>query len=82
MSTVSKFTKDYLVSNKAKFEEVSEYIFNHPETRFEEYVSSEFLANACEKEGFSVERGVAGIETAFVATYGSGKPVIGFLRGI
>ena len=79
MSTVSKFMKDYLVSNKAKFEEVSEYIFNHPETRFEEYVSSEYLANVCEKEGFSVERGVAGIETAFVATYGNGKPVIGFL---
>lgn len=79
MSTVSKFTKGYLVNNKEKFEEVSEYIFNHPETRFEEYISSEYLATVCEKEGFSVERGVAGIETAFVATYGSGKPVIGFL---
>src|SRR3954452_15941778 len=79
MSTVSKFTKDYLINNKAQFEEVSEYIFHHPETRFEEYASSDFLAEACEKEGFSVERSVAGIDTAFVATYGSGKPVIGFL---
>jgi aminobenzoyl-glutamate utilization protein B len=79
MSTVSEFTKNYLLENKARFEEVSEYIFHHPETRFEEYASAEFLAKACEREGFSVERGVAGIETAFVATYGSGKPVIGFL---
>lgn len=79
MSAVSEFTKNYLRNNQAQFEEVSEYIFHHPETRFEEYASSEYLANACEKEGFSVERGVAGIETAFVATYGSGKPVIGFL---
>lgn len=79
MSAVSEFTKNYLRNHQAQFEEVSEYIFHHPETRFEEYASSEYLAKACEKEGFSVERGVAGIETAFVATYGSGKPVIGFL---
>ena len=32
-----------------------------------------------EKEGFTVERGIGGLETAFVGTYGSGKPVIGIL---
>jgi len=55
------------------------FIFNHPETRFEEYKCAQFLASECEKQGFSVERHVANIETAFVATYGSGKPIIGFL---
>ncbi|WP_085522716.1 amidohydrolase [Tuberibacillus sp. Marseille-P3662] len=73
------FVEDYLSMNQGVFERVSEYIYNHPETRFEEYASSEFLAAECEKQGFSVERHVANIETAFTATYGSGEPVIGFL---
>lgn len=71
--------KDYLLKNQGYFEEISKYIFNHPETKFEEYLSSEYLASKCEQAGFTVERGVANIETAFVATYGSGSPVIGFL---
>ncbi|WP_077296720.1 M20 family metallopeptidase [Virgibacillus pantothenticus] len=76
---MEKFTRDYLHQHKQFFEQVSKYIFEHPETRFEEYESSAFLAAACEKQGFEVERGVGNIDTAFVATYGEGVPVIGFL---
>lgn len=71
--------KVYLEENKSVFERVSEYIYQHPETRFEEYSSAEFLASECEKAGFEVERNAGNIETAFVASYGSGTPVIGFL---
>ncbi|WP_041544363.1 M20 family metallopeptidase [Oceanobacillus iheyensis] len=76
---MKEFVEDYLRKHQAYFTKVSEYVFNHPETRFEEYESSSYLANECEKQGFTVTRNVAGIDTAFVATYGSGKPVIGFL---
>ncbi|WP_424236734.1 M20 family metallopeptidase [Bhargavaea ginsengi] len=79
MENLKQFTKEYLQREKNNFERISEYIFHHPETRFEEYESAEFLASECEKKGFHVERGVGGIETAFVATFGEGKPVIGFL---
>ena len=44
-----------------------------PETSFE---TSKYLTGLLEKNGFTVERGVAGMPTAFVATWGSGKPVI------
>lgn len=71
--------KTYLAENKETFERISKYIYDHPETRFEEYESAEYLASECEKAGFSVERNAGGIETAFVATIGSGYPVIGFL---
>ncbi len=71
--------KTYLAQNKETFEKISKYIYDHPETRFEEYESAEYLAAECEKAGFSVERNAGGIETAFVATFGSGFPVIGFL---
>jgi aminobenzoyl-glutamate utilization protein B len=49
------------------------------ETAFEEHISSKLLADYAEKNGFTVSRGVAGMPTAFVATYGSGKPVISVL---
>jgi aminobenzoyl-glutamate utilization protein B len=59
--------------------EISDGIWANAETAFEETESSKLLADYAEKNGFKVERGVAGIPTAFVATYGSGKPVIGIL---
>ncbi|MCF6409970.1 M20 family metallopeptidase [Pseudalkalibacillus salsuginis] len=75
----SNFTKTYLAENKELFERISKYVYYHPETRFEEYSSAEFLASECEKAGFQVERNAGNIETAFIASYGSGSPVIGFL---
>lgn len=73
------FTKEYMNQHKTYFEKVSEFIFHHPETRFEEFESAKYLSEQCEEQGFSVERGIGGIETAFMATFGEGSPVIGFL---
>ncbi|WP_299440381.1 amidohydrolase [uncultured Aquimarina sp.] len=58
---------------------ISDQIWALAETAFEENQSSKLLADYAEKQGFTVERGVAGMPTAFVATYGSGKPVISVL---
>ena len=58
---------------------VSDSIWALAETAFEENGSAEMLASMAEFNGFTVERGVAGMPTAFVATYGSGKPVISVL---
>jgi aminobenzoyl-glutamate utilization protein B len=58
---------------------VSDKIWDFAETRFEEYQSAELLCQALENEGFHVEREVGGIKTAFIGSYGSGKPVIGIL---
>ncbi len=59
--------------------ELSDAIWAHAEVAFEEGESSNLLANFAEQNGFNVERGIAGMPTAFVATYGSGKPVISIL---
>ena len=59
--------------------EISDEIWNLAETAFEENASAKILADYAEAEGFTVERGVAEMPTAFVATYGSGKPVISVL---
>jgi len=69
----------WIDANSRVFEEVSLAIHGFAETRLGEYRSSECLAGLLERNGFRLERGVAEMPTAFVATYGSGKPVIGFL---
>jgi len=51
-------------------------VFSFGELGFQEFETSKYLTGILEKEGFKVERGVAGIPTAFVATWGEGKPVI------
>jgi aminobenzoyl-glutamate utilization protein B len=79
-------TKDYvseinqfIEQNREKYIKISDKIWDYAETRFEEYNSADLLAQTLESEGFKVERGVGGIKTAFIATYGSGKPVISLL---
>jgi aminobenzoyl-glutamate utilization protein B len=61
------------------FQETNRTIWSWAEPSMEEYKSSALLANLLEKNGFSVERGVAGLPTAFVATWGSGAPLIGVM---
>ena len=51
-------------------------VFSFGELGFQEFETSKYLTGLLEKEGFKIEKGVAGIPTAFVATWGQGKPVI------
>ncbi len=77
-----KTKKDVIQAIDAKHESysaIAKQIWDFAEVGYKENKSSALLAELLEKEGFKVERGVAGIPTAFIATYGSGKPVIGIL---
>ena len=51
-------------------------VFSFGELGMQEFETSKYLSGILEKEGFTVERGYAGIPTAWVASWGSGKPVI------
>lgn len=62
-----------------RFGRISDAIWSFAELGLQEYKSSALLIQTLEEEGFSVERGLAGMPTCFVATYGAGKPVIGIL---
>ncbi len=61
--------------------DLSDYLHDNPETAFEERKASERITETMRREGFTVERGIGGLETAFKAwsSYGSGKPVIAVL---
>jgi aminobenzoyl-glutamate utilization protein B len=58
---------------------LSDRIWAYAETALREHRSAAALADFAEQRGFRVERGVAGMPTAFVATYGQGRPVIGVM---
>lgn len=58
---------------------LSDQIWAFAETALKEHQSSKVLADYAESQGFVVTRGVASMPTAFIASYGSGKPIIGIL---
>ncbi len=58
---------------------LSDAIWDHPQVKYHETFAARLLCDFLKAEGFEVTEGVAGIPTAFVASFGSGKPVIGFL---
>lgn len=64
---------------KTRLESLSDAIWDHPEVKYEETFAAETLSGYLKEKGFEVQTGVADIPTAFVATYGEGKPVIGIL---
>jgi len=63
-------------------QQMVDQIFSFSELGFQEVETSRYVTGILEKNGFQVERGVAGIPTAWVATYGSGKPVIAFITDL
>src|SRR5882762_658537 len=69
-------------SRQQLVQQMVDQIFSYGELGFQEVETSKYVTGILEKNGFKVERGVAGIPTAWVATFGSGKPVIGFITDI
>jgi aminobenzoyl-glutamate utilization protein B len=69
-------------SMKKQAQVMNDMVFSFAELGFHETETSAYLAGILEKEGFQVERGIAGIPTAWVASWGSGKPVISLASDI
>ena len=63
-------------------QQMVDQIFSYSELGYQEYETSRYVTGLLEKNGFKVERGVAGMPTAWVASYGAGKPVIAFMTDI
>src|SRR5271165_4509971 len=63
-------------SMKKQAQVMVDSVFSFGELGFQEFETSKYLTGVLEKQGFKIERGVAGIPTAWVAPGGSGKPVI------
>lgn len=70
---------DFVAGRKNDFAAIAEELYNNPETGLNEVRSSALLAAFLEKEGFRLERGIAGLPTAFRAETGAGGPVIALI---
>jgi aminobenzoyl-glutamate utilization protein B len=75
--------KQSVIQSVAKHENelisLSDQVWSHAEIAMKEHQSAKVLSDYAEKQGFKVTKNIAGIPTAFIAEYGSGKPIIGIL---
>src|SRR5690606_10281793 len=60
----------------ALVQQMVDSVFSFGELGYQEVETSRYLTEVLEREGFTIERGVGGMPTAWVARWGSGKPVI------
>jgi aminobenzoyl-glutamate utilization protein B len=81
VSQEKQFVLDWLSQPETvqKFGRISDAIWSYAELGLQEHRSSALLIKTLEDAGFTVEKGLAGMPTCFVASYGSGKPVVGIL---
>jgi aminobenzoyl-glutamate utilization protein B len=70
---------EWIEGNQAIYEEIATYLWENPELSLVEFKSSAKLTKYLDQNGFEIEKGISGMPTAFIATWGSGKPVIGFI---
>ena len=69
----------WIEQNSQRLVAVSDRIWEFAEVGLQEFRSSALLADELGKAGFKVQRSVAGIPTAFVATFGEGSPIVGVM---
>ena len=74
-----QFVNNVLDGKKSLVVSVSDQIFDFAEIGFHEFKTATLYEKVLKEEGFEVEMGIDGMPTAFKASYGSGKPVVGFL---
>jgi aminobenzoyl-glutamate utilization protein B len=63
-------------SRRAFSQQMVDQIFSYGELGFQEFETHRYLVDILKQNGFAVQEGIAGVPTAFMATWGSGKPVI------
>ena len=76
-----ELSKSLVAEQAAETVRLADAIWGYAELAYEEEKSASALIDALKKKGFAIEEGIAGMPTAFTATYrvGSGKPTVGFL---
>jgi aminobenzoyl-glutamate utilization protein B len=76
---VKKAALSWIDENTSYLAGISDQIWEFAELGLQEFKSSTLLIKELKKHSFTIETGVAGMPTAFIATYGVGKPVIGIM---
>jgi len=77
--SATKTILNYLNDQDEKLTYVAKEIWDHPQVALEETFASKLLADELEAAGFTIEHGAGQMDTAFIASWGSGQPIIGLL---
>jgi aminobenzoyl-glutamate utilization protein B len=70
---------EWIDENSSLFTRISDEIWAHPEIAFQEFMASDLHADFLESDGFRIARDIGDLNTAIVAEWGEGKPIIGFI---
>ncbi len=79
MTSEKEYARSWIEDNREAIIGISDKIWEYAELGLVEYKSSSLLINELERHGFRVERGVAGMPTAFIASYGESRPIIAIM---
>ncbi|MDR2786607.1 MAG: amidohydrolase [Treponema sp.] len=74
---IKRFAREWALKNSETYYRTAKFIWENPELSMQEFKSAGALCKVLADEGFQIEKGAGGMPTAFIASYGSGKPVIG-----
>jgi aminobenzoyl-glutamate utilization protein B len=69
----------WLDQNQSQYIAIADQIWHNPELAWKEFKASRLQADLLEKEGFSIRWDIGGIQTAFIAEWGQGRPILGFI---
>src|SRR5262245_54914519 len=76
VDTWKKETISAIDKKSKSAQEMVDMVFGFAELGFQETETSAYLTGILEKNGFTIERGIAGVPTAWLAKWGNGKPLI------
>ncbi|MCK4976707.1 MAG: hypothetical protein KAS36_07230, partial [Anaerolineales bacterium] len=79
MSNAKEIALEWVNKNEKKLVDIHQEIWELAEVGLQEIKTAKKLTDILKEKGFKVEKGVAGMPSAFVASYGEGKPVIGIM---
>ncbi len=82
LETLKQAAVEMVEARREFTQQMVDSIFSFSELGYQEYQTAAYITGLLEKEGFQVTRGAAGMPTGFIASWGTGKPVIGFMADI
>lgn len=77
--SIEQAVLDYLDDQDEKLSYVAKEIWDHPQVALEETFAAKLLSDELKEAGFTVEQGIGQMPTAFIATWGTGRPILGIL---
>ncbi|MDR0638847.1 MAG: hypothetical protein LBG27_08105 [Spirochaetaceae bacterium] len=75
---IKQFARQWAADNRETYYRTARFIWENPELSMQEFKSQAALRKVLGDEGFQIEEGAGGMPTAFIASYGSGRPVSGY----